>query len=402
MINSRYKNIGQFFSKESVLLSAYLLITLLASVQQYLLPDQTIGPSEQRYSNYNNYIIFKNSFVHLLAHKNLYSLHLAEQWDLFKYSPTFALFMGLFAFLPDWLGLTVWNLLNTLVLFVGIKYLPVVSEDSKVKIRWFVLIELLTSIQNAQSNGLIAGLFVWSFIWLERAKYGRATLLMLLSTFIKIFGVVGFVLFLLYPRKLTAILYTLGWTAVLVILPLAVVPYQELLNQYHNWWVMLQNDHSNSIGLSVMGWLNTWFSLDPSKLLVVVIGGVLLLLPLLRTSQYTAYQYRLLMLASVLIWVVIFNHKAESPTFILAITGIGIWYFCQPATVTNRVLVILAFVFTSLSPTDVFPATLRDQLVLPYVLKAVFCIAIWVKINIELLTTDWEAINSGASQPVGV
>ena len=397
MLNSRYKTIGQFFGKESVLLSAYLLITLLASIQQYLLPDQPIGPSVERYSNYNNYIIFKNSFVHLLTHKNLYSLHLTEQWDLFKYSPTFALFMGLFAFLPDWLGLTGWNLLNTLVLFFGIKHLPFVSEDSRVKIRWFILVELLTSIQNAQSNGLIAGLFVWSFIWLERDKSLWASLLMLFSTFIKIFGVVGFVLFLLYPRKPSAILYTIGWTAVLAILPLAVVPYQELMNQYTNWWVMLQNDHSSSIGLSVMGWLNTWFSLDPSKLLVVVIGGVLLLLPLLRTDQYKSYQYRLLLLASVLIWVVIFNHKAESPTFILAITGVGIWYFCQPVTLTNRVLVILAFVFTSLSPTDVFPTALRDLLVLPYVLKAVFCIAIWAKLTIDLLTKDWKSIDIDSS-----
>jgi hypothetical protein len=389
MLNSRYRTLIRFFGKESVLLSVYIGITLLASVQQYLLPDQPVGPSVRPYSNYNNYIIFKNSFVHLLANKNLYVLYLAEQWDLFKYSPTFALFMGLFALLPDWLGLAAWNLLNTLVLFFGIKQLPLLTDDSKVKIRWFILIELLTSIQNSQSNGLIAGLLIWSFIWLERGKPAWATLLMLFSIFIKIFGVVGFVLFWLYPRKPAAILYTLVWTILLIILPLLVVSDQGLVTQYQNWWTMLQADHSESIGLSVMGWLNTWFSLDPSKGMVVLIGALLLLLPLIRTDQYKAYSYRLLMLASVLIWVVIFNHKAESPTFILAMTGVGLWYFCQPATVANRVLAILAFVFTSLSPTDVFPTVVRDQLVLPYVLKGVFCITVWVKLLADLLTTNW-------------
>lgn len=389
MLNSRYKNISQFFGKETVLLPVYIGITLLASVQQYLLPDQPVGPSVQRYPNYNNYIIFKNSFDHLLANKNLYVLYLAEQWDLFKYSPTFALSMGLLAFLPDWLGLLAWNLLNTLMLFFGIKHLPMLTEDSKVKIRWFILIELLTSIQNSQSNGLIAGLLVWSFIWLERGKPAWATLLMLASVFIKIFGVVGFVLFWLYPRKLSAIRYSLAWTVLLIVLPLIVVSDQVLWSQYQNWWTMLQADHSGSIGLSVMGWLNTWFLLDPSKGMVVLTGAVLLLLPLVRTDQYKAYSYRLLMLASVLIWVVIFNHKAESPTFILAMTGVGIWYFCQPATATNRTLAILAFVFTSLSPTDVFPVFLREQLVLPYVLKGVFCITVWAKLTVDLLTKDW-------------
>ncbi|MFD2936393.1 glycosyltransferase family 87 protein [Spirosoma flavum] len=390
MNNSRYKTISQFFGREPVVLAVYIVITLLASIQQYLLPEQIIGTSKLPVSNYNNYVIFKNSFFHLLANRNLYTFYLTEQWDLFKYSPTFALFMGLFAFLPNWLGLTLWNALNTLVLFFGIKHLPHLSRSTTVKIRWFVLIELLTSIQNSQSNGLILGLFIWSFIYLERGNLVWATLFILFSIFIKVFGIVGFVLFLVYPRKLAAFSYTSLWTVLLVILPLIVVSYQQLFDQYQNWVVLLQNDHSSSIGLSVMGWLNTWFSLVPSKGIVVVIGCVLLLLPLLRVAQYQYYHYRLLILASILIWVVIFNHKAESPTFIIAIGGVGLWYFSQPSTITNKVLVILAFVFTSLSSTDVFPTAVREMIVLPYVLKAVFCIAIWVKITVDLVTIDWE------------
>lgn len=391
MTSSRYRTVVQFFAKEQVLLTAYVLITLLASLQQYLLADQPVGDSQLAYPKYNNYVIFKNAFFHLLANKNLYALHLNEQWDLFKYSPTFALFMGLFALLPDWLGLMLWNLLNTLIVFFGIRHLPFLGEESKVKIRWFILIELLTATQNSQSNSLILGLFIWSFINLERGKLVWATLLLLLSVFIKLFGIVGFILFLLYPRKPAAVFYTILWTVLLVTLPLMAVSHQQLFGQYQNWLVMLQNDHSNSIGLSVMGWLNTWFSLDPPKVVVVVIGGVLLLLPLLRTTQYDYYLYRLLVLSSILLWVIIFNHKAESATFIIAVGGISFWYFSQLPTLPNRILVLLAFVFTSLSPTDVFPTALRELLVYPYVLKAVFCIFIWGKITINLLANDWSA-----------
>lgn len=388
-MNPRYKAIVHFFARERVLLTVYVVITLLASLQQYLLPYRTVGGSELAYPKYNNYVIFKNAFFHLLANKNLYALHLAEQWDLFKYSPTFALFMSLFAYLPDWLGLMGWNLLNTLTVFFGIRHLPFLSDGVKVKIRWFILIELLTATQNSQSNSLMLGLFIWTFISLERGKLIWATLLILLSAFIKIFGIVGFVLFLLYPRKPAAFLYTILWTVLLVALPIVVISYQQLVDQYQNWLVMLQNDHSNSVGLSVMGWLNTWFSLDPPKVVVVVAGAALLLLPLLRIAQHRYYAYRLLVLASVLIWVIIFNHKAESATFVIAVGGIGLWYFSQPATLINRVLVLLAFIFTSLSPTDIFPPVLREVLVYPYVLKAVFCIFIWAKITIDLLTKDW-------------
>lgn len=395
------KNIIRFLAKERVLLSVYILVTLAASVQQYLLKGQPVGADQVVYTHYNNYVIFKYSFFHLLQNQNLYSLHLTEQWDLFKYSPTFALFMGLFAYLPDWLGLFLWNLLNSLVLFFGLKNLPGITPSNTVKMRWFVLQELLTSIQNAQSNGLILGLIVWGFIYLERKQLAWAALLMLLSTFIKIFGILGFILFIFYPQKPKAILYAVLWSVVLVALPLLAVTSDALIQQYSNWLVMLQNDHSDSIGLSVMGWLSTWFGLNPPKMAVVVVGAVLLMLPLLRLTKYSSYYYRLFMLAAVLLWIVIFNHKAESPTFIVAMGGVAIWYFSHPTTRLDTILVILAFIFTSLSPTDLFPAFLRQTVIIPYTLKAVFGIIIWAKIIVDMLTKEFSHTDSERVLSVG-
>jgi Glycosyltransferase family 87 len=399
MPNSRYQAVRRFLAKERVQLAAYLTITLIASIQRYLIPNQFDVANQITYTNYNNYVIFKNAFLHLLLDKNLYSLHLTEQLDLFKYSPTFALFMGLFAYLPDWLGLILWNLLNTLTVFYGIKHLPYLTDGIKGNIRWFMLPELLTATQNSQSNSLILGLFLWSFIYMERGKLIWASLFMLLTVFIKLFGVVGFMLFLLYPRKPAAVGYTLAWGLLLLILPVVAVSLPQLLGQYQNWLVMLEHDHSSSIGLSVMGWLYTWFSLDPPKVVVVVLGAIALLLPLLRTTQYVHYSFRLVVLASVLLWVIIFNHKAESATFIIAIGGVAIWYFTQPTSIVNRLLVILAFIFTSLSPLDIFPSLLRETLVYPYVLKAVFCIAIWGKIIVNLLSDDWSLAPIDSTKP---
>ena len=82
---------------------------------------------------------------------------------------------------------------------------------------------------------------------------------------------------------------------------------------------------------------------------------------------------------------IIFNHKAESPTYIIAITGVAVWFGSQKIKIENLVLLVLALVLTSLSPTDLFPASIREHYVLPYDLKVLPCVLIWLKITFELL-----------------
>ena len=153
---------------------------------------------------------------------------------------------------------------------------------------------------------------------------------------------------------------------------------------------MLQNDHSVSYGLSVMGWLKTWFGLEPDKFLVVAIGGLLLMMPLIQLKSYSNSLFRILYLSSILIWVIIFNHKAESSTFVIAVCGIALWFFSQQNSKFQTALVLFAFLFTCLSPTDLFPRILRTSLVEPYVLKAVPCIFIWMMIQYQLIKGNYQ------------
>ena len=106
-----------------------------------------------------------------------------------------------------------------------------------------------------------------------------------------------------------------------------------------------------------------------------------------------------MLLASILIWTVIFNHKAESPTFIIAICGIAIWYFSKQRNWPDTILVITAFIFTSMSVTDIFPPFVRNHYFIPFVIKVAPCIFIWIKIMYELLFEDYnkQKINSVAS-----
>ncbi len=377
-------NFGKLLRSPTFLLGALTLIVLFVSANSYFFEPKTFEPGGLEYTRYNNYVIFKQSFAHLVEGKDLYRLFPLEHWDLYKYSPTFALLMAPFAQLPDALGLFCWNLLNTLVLFFALWRLPAYSPNLRLWMLGMVLAELVTSLQNSQSNGLMAGLLIFAFVLMEQKKPAVAALLIVLSVYIKLFGLVAVLLFLCYPERWRALLYAIGWTLLLAALPLLVVSIGHLGFLYQSWFYLLQNDHSASIGLSVAGWLHSWFGIAESNL-TVMLGALLLCLPLLRFPCFPKYWYRAFFLASILIWVVIFNHKAESPTFVIAISGLAIWFMSQRPGWPNLAFVGLALVFTVLSPTDLFPRGLQNSLVQPYALKAVPCILLWLKICLDLM-----------------
>ena len=337
-------------------------------------------------THYNNYLIFKTSFNHLIDYKDLYIEHLSDHIDYFKYSPSFAALMLPFTFVPDWLGLPLWNILNALVLATALIHLPHIQNHLKAPILAFACIETLTSLQNAQSNALLAGLIIWTFICLERGRLAWATLLVVLSFYIKIFGILSFLLFLFYPNKWKAAAWSCFWMVLIGLLPLLFISFNQLLFLYKSWGNLLSWDVNASVGLSVQGWLKTWFGIDAPKNLLLGIGIVLLMLPLLRFKHWQSPHFRLLYLSIVLIWMVIFNHKAESPTFIIAFSGVLIWAFSQKLSTLNKLIFVLCFVMCSLSPTDIFPSYLRQHFIIPYVLKAVPVIAIFGIIFHQLLT----------------
>ncbi len=375
---------NKIFNNTLFIVGILTFITIILTGQSLLQKPKTFEPGGIEYTRYNNYVIFKQSYFHLIENKDLYQLYPSEQWDYYKYSPTFSLLMAPMASLPDSLGLFIWNLLNVLILFFAIWKLPPRTNKTALFMIGFMLIELITSIQNSQSNGLIAGLLIFAFLFLEKKQIALASLFIVLAVFIKPFGLVAFTLFIFYPGKGKAIIYTIAWLLLFAMLPLMVVSASQLSFLYKSWLNLLQNDHSASAGLSVAGWLQSWFGLE-WKNVVVITGAALFCLPFLNYKYFNELKFRLFYLSSILIWVVIFNHKAESPTFIIAICGVVIWFFSQPRKMENVILLITVFIFTVLSPTDMFPRSVREHYVVPYVLKAVPCILVWFKITLDLI-----------------
>ena len=175
------------------------------------------------------------------------------------------------------------------------------------------------------------------------------------------------------------------WIAILMALPLLFIDIEQYKFLFRSWQNMLQQDYDASHGISVLNVLRTWSGMEINKMAVLISGVIIFLIPLSRFGQYKNYSFRFLALTSILIWVVIFNHKAESPTFIIAMAGVTLWYFVSEKNILNTILFILAFILTSLSPTDIFPDYLKDNFVNPYAVKAFPCILVWLKIIYDMM-----------------
>lgn len=349
------------------------LLSLGISLHCYLIPGR-----------YNNYLIFKYSFEHLLNHQDLYLSY--YNLDFYKYSPSFAFFMAVFYWMPDWMGVIVFNFFGLTVFLLGSFRLGF-GKDTMKYILFFLFIEIGISLSTLQTNLLIAGCIMLAFSYLEEKRPVIASFLIVCTIFIKLFGLVAFALFLLYPKKSRFIFATALWFVAIGLLPLVVVSFEDLGWQYTNWWHLLQADHSASVGTSFIGWINSWFGLTLNKLIVVILAALAFCLPLLRISQFKVHFFRTQILASILLWVVIFNHKGESPTYVIAMMGVAIWYFAQVRSPWKLVLLWGCLIFTSMSSTDaITPLWITSTYVDPYSLKAVFCSLVWFKLTFDLVT----------------
>ena len=366
-----------------IILSVLILTAIGVSIQVLNLPPRINGDSV--FTHYNNYLIFKNSFFHLIEGQNLYTPYPADYWDLYKYSPIFSLFMGMLAWMPNWAGLLCWNLLNVIVLYFGVKDFDFKNKRLQLFFWFFIFLELITSLQNSQCNILIIGLFLLAYQSFQKEQIIKAALFLSLTVFIKIFGLVLFILFLLYPKKIKFISYSILWFSLLALFPIVITGWNELIWQYQNWWHMLINDSSVSSSYSFKGWLELWFTIQPNKSLVLVFGIVGLLLPLFNYKAIKTSTFQTMMFASAVIWVVIFNHKAESPTYIIAVIGAYIWFINSKRSWVEIALITMCFLFTIVSPTDIFPQSWREAFITPYAMKAFPCILIWVSLTFNML-----------------
>lgn len=360
----------------------YFLAAVAVSMKLWLAGPVHIDGIDRPVAAYNNFLIFKWSGFNLINELPLFignDLH----YDLFKYSPTCAMAFLPFHWLPTEIGLFIWNLLNLVLPFWALHQIIGLNAKMRNILLLFLLGEGITSLLNAQSNGLVLGLLLSAIAAFQREKTGKAVLLILFSGFIKIFGWIFFLLFILRPKSLPrAIVFGAIYATILLLLPLTFVSSDYLISEYRWWFLLLQQDGGTYVKLSFMGWFQAWFGYLPPKNVILFVALILQLLPLWFMHQNTQ-KYRRGMLnrpfdapvqygASLLLWVVLFNHMSESATYVIAVGGIALFFSGEAIERRRLIFIILTAVlfFTVLGPTDIYPRTLRYWIVETAQLKA--------------------------------
>lgn len=335
-------------------------------------------------THFNNYTIFKNASYHLFNHQNLYLSYPSEQFDLFKYTPTFALFFTFFTWFDNWIGLNLWNALNVTILFLGIYALPFPNFSIKAKVTLFILIELITSLQGQQTNALNVGLILLFFANMERKNYFIAILFIVLAFYTKMYPIAAGAVWFFYDNKFKNILYGIFWLIVLGLLPAIFVGFDGLTWQYQNYLTMIQTDHAVSYGMSLLNLILKTTGFECNKIGLAMFGFLMTISPLLWVKRYQDSNYRMVFLGAYLIFMIVFNHKSESPTYILAAVGVALWYFSQPYSTINFSLLVFVFLFSWLAPTDLWPKNIRVNYLEYYNIKVLPCFVIWLKALYDL------------------
>ncbi len=340
---------------------------------------------------HNNYLVYKYNFINLIHQHNLYAPQPEHYFDLNHYGPIFSFIIAPFALFPDSAGVILWVVFNAWILLLAVQHLPL-KNSHYLLVLLLCAHELMTSAANVQINPLIAALILFSYIFIKSGNDFWAALMIALGMLIKLYGVVGLAFFFFSKNKPKLIGSFIFWSAVLFVLPMLISSPAFIIQSYRDWYADLVQKNLHNIvsapqDISVMGMVRKIAFPGLSNLLVLIPAILLFALSYTRVKYYSNLNYQLLILASTLIFPVIFSTGSESSTYIIAFVGVAIWYVNieRPATGFELFLLFFALIITSLSPSDLFPRYIKQTYIVPYGLKALPCLVIWMKIIYETL-----------------
>lgn len=370
-----------FFSDHRTLFALWMLLAVIATFAKF--------------SKYNNFLIFKYVFWHTIEQSPLYIAY-QEYWDTNHYGPVFSLIIAPFALLPERLGLLFWLIALSLALYYAVRKLPL-ADKKLIFIYWFCAHELLTALFMQQFNIAIAAIILATFYCIEKEKDIWAAFWIMLGTFVKLYGIVGLAFFFFSKHKTRFSISLLGWALVMFVAPMIISSPEYVLSQYVGWWDSLSDKNAENMfaasqNVSLLGMVRKISQCATySDIWIILVGLLAFGLPYLRISQYKYKAFRYTLLASVMMFVVLFSTGSESSTYIIPFVGVAIWYVVAPwkRSKWDIALMVFAFILTSFSPSDLFPAYIRKEFIVPYALKALPCVLIWLKLSYEMCRRDY-------------
>ena len=382
------KKLKEWLSDFRVIFAGWLIMALIPWLSRWLRDAFDL-----------DYSIFYHSFWHAWQQMPLYIIY-PEDGNYFLYGPLFTVLMAPLAVLPYQLGRLLWMLIITVVPFWSIRK-TCFTRYQQVFILWFVAAEAYLCTLDSESNSLILAILIFSFYLIDKEEDRWAALLIALGTTTKLFGIVGLAFLPFSRHKLKLIGWTAAWTAILLVLPMLVFGVDYISQQYLAWYdVLVHKNELNQFAagqnVSLLGIVRKVSQCATySDLWLMIPGMVLFALPYLRFRQYQHAAFRQTILASVLMFIILFATSSENYGYIIAMTGVAIWYTAAPwkRSKWDVALMVLAFILTSMSSSDLFYKPLWREVIKPYSLKALPVTIIWLKLTYELCKRDYEDCN---------
>ena len=382
------KKLKEWLSDFRVIFAGWLIMALIPWLSRWLRDAFDL-----------DYSIFYHSFWHAWQQMPLYIIY-PEDGNYFLYGPLFTVLMAPLAVLPYQMGRLLWMLIITVVPFWSIRK-TCFTRYQQVFILWFVAAEAYLCTLDSESNSLILAILIFSFYLIDKEEDRWAALLIALGTTTKLFGIVGLAFLPFSHHKLKLIGWTAAWTAILLVLPMLVFGVDYISQQYLAWYdVLVHKNELNQFAagqnVSLLGIVRKVSQCATySDLWLMIPGMVLFALPYLRFNQYQHMAFRQTILASVLMFIILFATSSENYGYIIAMTGVAIWYTAAPwkRSKWDVALMVLAFILTSMSSSDLFYKPLWREVIKPYSLKALPVTIIWLKLTYELCKRDYEDCN---------
>lgn len=382
---------------KNILFNKPLILSLWFGLSFFAVAKDIVMHFSNKETMHNNYIIYKHNFLNLIHQHTLFGPEPQYYFDLNHYGPVFGLVIAPFSFFPNQIGVILWVMFLAFILYYAIIKLPL-NNSQKLVILLLNINSIMGSSGNTQVNPLITALVIFSFIFIRKKQDFWAALMIILGTAIKLYGIVGLAFFFFSDNKLKFILSLVFWSVVLFALPMLVSSPEYIIRTYREWYPDLLAKNAVNLtstrgNVSVMGMITKIFLIkNLSNMLILVPAMIVFGVSMFRIKHWRNLKYQLLLLASVLIFTIIFSTSSEPPTYVIAFIGVSIWFVVldRPITGYERFLIIFALVLTNFSPSDLFPRYLRDKYVIPYALIAFPCLLIWLKIIYEMLTRDFD------------
>ena len=279
-----------------------------------------------------NYFDYQDSTRMFWEGLSPYNLEYAQAHQIyFLYSPVFSVLFAPIFYLPWWLGPYIWNIGNYALFSLAIKWLPRQLGQYKLYIFVFLLSVVLQTVFCYQHNIIVAYIYIFAFILLERGKGFWAVFLIMLSATTKIYGTAELAILFCYPKTLRNFGYAILCGTFFLLLPALNPNFDNIFVLYQQMFDMIAAHHSDSdyIGILFAVGLKP-FLLPNYRLVQIVVMGILSILFFWRYKRWNDFRFRVQALGILTGFMILFSDCPETHTYIICLPFYAMAFWFQP------------------------------------------------------------------------